>query len=52
VTRAPLAVKCPVHRTLVGVDEHGHLLGRCDQCAAEAATAQQQIEHGREAVRA
>lgn len=49
-----LAVKCPAHHNMVGVDEHGHLTGRCDQCVAEAARAQRLIELGldREVVRA
>jgi hypothetical protein len=32
-------VACPVHHRLVSFDIAGHLIGRCDACAAEAAVA-------------
>lgn len=40
-------VACPVHRIKVGLDGEGRLLGRCDGCAADAASAQLAIEKGR-----
>jgi hypothetical protein len=31
--------RCPVHHALVSFDGDGHLTGRCDGCASEAADA-------------
>lgn len=38
--RAPVEfTRCPLHRTKVGRDGEGRLLGRCDGCAADYAKA-------------
>lgn len=39
-------VICPVHKLLVATDADGRLLGRCQDCAGEAARAQRMIERG------
>lgn len=31
--------RCPVHHSLVARDGEGHLIGKCDGCAGEAADA-------------
>lgn len=37
---APISfVRCPVHRKKLGRDGEGVLLGRCDGCASDCATA-------------
>lgn len=40
IARMATWVDCPVHGCKVGVDSAGHVVGRCAECATEAAVAE------------